>query len=131
MSSTPGSTSDHGEPSTGRRDNDVELHRGKIEPIPLGAVPVIEALSISKAFGATTALVDVSLKAYAGRILALLGDNGAGKSTLIKILSGVFPPDGGELRFRGERVAFKNPADARRRAPGAPQAARGPSSETT
>jgi simple sugar transport system ATP-binding protein len=86
-----------------------------IEPIPPGAVPVMEAVNVSKAFGATTALVDVSLKAYAGRILALLGDNGAGKSTLIKILSGVFPPDKGELRFCGERVLFRNPAQARRR----------------
>jgi simple sugar transport system ATP-binding protein len=88
--------------------------RSKIEPIPESAVPVIEAISISKAFGATTALVDVSLRAYSGRVLALLGDNGAGKSTLIKILSGVFGPDRGELRFRGEPVRFKNPAEARR-----------------
>jgi simple sugar transport system ATP-binding protein len=87
----------------------------RIEPISPDAVPVIEAVNISKAFGATTALVDVSLKAYAGRILALLGDNGAGKSTLIKILSGVFPPDRGELRFRGEPVVFANPAQARQR----------------
>jgi simple sugar transport system permease protein len=85
----------------------------KVAPIPKDAVPVIEATNVSKAFGATTALVDVSLKAYAGRILALLGDNGAGKSTLIKILSGVFPPDRGELRFRGEPVVFGNPAEAR------------------
>jgi len=84
-------------------------------PIPPDAVPVIEAVGISKAFGATTALVDVSLKAYSGRILALLGDNGAGKSTLIKILSGVFPPDRGELRFQGNRVNFTNPAEARQR----------------
>jgi simple sugar transport system ATP-binding protein len=84
-----------------------------ITPIPAGAVPVIEAVNVTKAFGATTALVDVSLKAYAGRILALLGDNGAGKSTLIKMLSGVFPPDRGELRFRGEKVTFRNPAHAR------------------
>lgn len=84
-----------------------------IEPIPSDAVPVIEAVNVSKAFGATTALVDVSLKAYAGRILALLGDNGAGKSTLIKILCGVFAPDKGELRFRGKPVTFANPAQAR------------------
>ncbi len=84
-----------------------------IVPIPADAVPVIEAINVSKAFGPTTALVDVSLKAYAGRILALLGDNGAGKSTLIKILSGVFPPDQGEIRFRGEPVVFGNPAQAR------------------
>ena len=92
---------------------DLHLRPRVIEPVPPGAVPVIEAVDVSKAFGATTALVDVSLKAYAGRILALLGDNGAGKSTLIKILSGVFPPDRGELRFRGEPVRFRNPAEAR------------------
>jgi simple sugar transport system ATP-binding protein len=86
-----------------------------IRPIAPDAVPVLEAINVSKAFGATTALVDVSLKVYAGRILALLGDNGAGKSTLIKILSGVFPPDRGELRFRGEPVTFTNPAEARER----------------
>jgi simple sugar transport system ATP-binding protein len=91
------------------------LHGRNSGPIPPDAVPVIEAVNVSKAFGATTALVDVSLKAYAGRILALLGDNGAGKSTLIKILSGVFQPDGGELRFRGEPVVFGNPAEDRQR----------------
>jgi simple sugar transport system ATP-binding protein len=89
------------------------MARRKIEPIPDGAIPVMEAVTISKAFGATTALVDVSLRSYAGRVLALLGDNGAGKSTLIKILSGVFPPDRGELRFRGAPVRFLNPAEAR------------------
>ncbi len=88
--------------------------RRKIQPIPDGAIPVMEAINISKAFGATTALVDVSLRSYAGRVLALLGDNGAGKSTLIKILSGVFPPDRGELRFRGASARFLNPAEARR-----------------
>ena len=102
-------------PPAGSGAGDLDGRERKIEPIPPGAVPVIEAVNISKAFGATTALVDVSLKAYAGRILALLGDNGAGKSTLIKILSGVFAPDQGQLRFHGEPVIFKNPADARQR----------------
>jgi simple sugar transport system ATP-binding protein len=99
----------------GSGSNDMQLIRPPVEPVAAGAVPVLEAASISKGFGATTALVDVSLKAYAGRILALLGDNGAGKSTLIKILSGVFPPDRGELRFKGEAVRFANPAEARQR----------------
>jgi simple sugar transport system ATP-binding protein len=93
---------------------DAEAPRRKVEPIPADAIPVMEATNLSKAFGATTALVDISLRAYAGRVLALLGDNGAGKSTLIKILSGVFPPDRGELRFRGQPVRFDNPAQARR-----------------
>ena len=98
---------------SGSGTKDLPLARRAIEPIPDGAVPVMEAINLSKAFGATIALVDVSLKAHAGRILALLGDNGAGKSTLIKILSGVFPPDRGELRFRGERVILTDPAQAR------------------
>jgi simple sugar transport system ATP-binding protein len=99
----------------GSSSDDQHMRARTIRPIPPDAVPVLEAISVSKAFGATTALVDVSLKVYAGRILALLGDNGAGKSTLIKILSGVFPPDRGELRFRGEPVSFTNPAEARQR----------------
>jgi len=102
-----------GRPTSGGGSREQDTARRKIEPIPCGAVPVMEAINISKAFGATTALVDVSLRSYAGRILALLGDNGAGKSTLIKILSGVFPPDRGELRFRGSPVRFENPAEAR------------------
>jgi simple sugar transport system ATP-binding protein len=97
----------------GAKPGESQTRPRKIEPIAQDAVPVIEARNISKAFGATTALVDVSLKAYAGRVLALLGDNGAGKSTLIKILSGVFPPDDGELLFKGKPVVFANPAAAR------------------
>ena len=96
---------------SGARDHHAS--RRPIEPIAEGSVPVMEAVAISKAFGATTALVDVSLRAHAGRVLALLGDNGAGKSTLIKILSGVFPPDQGELRFQGRPVRFANPSQAR------------------
>jgi simple sugar transport system ATP-binding protein len=97
----------------GSRSDESSASRRKIEPIPPGAVPVMEAIGISKGFGATTALVDVSLKAYSGRILALLGDNGSGKSTLIKILSGVFPADRGELRFNGQPVRFASPGEAR------------------
>jgi len=110
---TAPAASPQGKPLHVRGSDDGRLSRRKIEPIPEGTVPVMEAVRISKAFGATTALVDVSLRSYAGRVLALLGDNGAGKSTLIKILSGVFRPDRGELRFRGEPVRFTNPAEAR------------------
>jgi simple sugar transport system ATP-binding protein len=77
--------------------------------------PVLEAIHVSKHFGATTALVDVSIQARAGRIVALLGDNGAGKSTLIKIFSGVFPQDSGDLRFMGAPIRFDNPNEARLR----------------
>ena len=107
------STNHNGDRSAAGTPDEVYAMPRRIEPVPPDAVPIIEAAKVSKAFGPTTALVDVSLKAYAGRILALIGDNGAGKSTLIKILSGVFPPDRGELRFRGEPVTFTNPAQAR------------------
>src|SRR5437762_1098158 len=116
MTVTPSARRDRkSRPPSGSGNDALHIRARTVKPIPPDAVPVIEAVSVSKAFGATTALVDVSLKAYAGRILALLGDNGAGKSTLIKILSGVFPPDRGEMRFRGESITFANPADARGR----------------
>ena len=115
MSTTPEPAGRQTALPAGSGSEESDRPRRQIAPIPDGAVPVMEAIGISKGFGATTALVDVSLKAYSGRILALLGDNGAGKSTLIKILSGVFPPDRGELRFNGEPVRFSSPAEARAR----------------
>jgi simple sugar transport system ATP-binding protein len=77
--------------------------------------PALEARKIWKSYGPSTALKDVSIKAYAGRVLILLGDNGAGKSTLIKILCGAIRPSGGELLMGGEPVAFSNPGEARQR----------------
>ena len=58
--------------------------------------------NVTKRFGGTTALRDVSLKLEAGEILALLGENGAGKSTLIKALAGIHTPDEGAILFKGE-----------------------------
>jgi simple sugar transport system ATP-binding protein len=115
MSASENPTTDSQMPGDSASARLESIPKRVIESITDGAVPVIEARKISKAFGATTALVEVSLKAYAGRVLALLGDNGAGKSTLIKILSGVFPPDQGELLFQGEPVVFASPAEARER----------------
>src|SRR5258708_29379927 len=59
---------------------------------------------VSKQFGGTQALSDVSMHLKAGEILALLGENGAGKSTLIKILAGVYALDQGSVTFRGADV---------------------------
>ncbi len=69
--------------------------------------------NISKHFGAIQALVDVDLQIDAGEVLGLMGDNGAGKSTLIKIMAGNYPPSGGEILLKGEKVQFHNPIDAR------------------
>ena len=75
--------------------------------------PILELRHISKRFDMTQALDDVSLSLYPGEIHALVGENGAGKSTLIKVLTGIYPPDAGEIFFEGRRVDFKRPRDAR------------------
>jgi ABC-type sugar transport system ATPase subunit len=74
--------------------------------------PLIQMRAITKRFGGVTALSDVNLEAYAGEVLAIVGDNGAGKSTLIKILTGVYQPTAGEIYLDGEKVAFSNHAEA-------------------
>ena len=74
--------------------------------------PLVEARSIEKSFGRITALSNVSFQLGHAEVLGLLGDNGAGKSTLIKILTGLFPPDNGEILWEGERVDFHSPRDA-------------------
>jgi simple sugar transport system ATP-binding protein len=76
------------------------------------AAPLLAARNIRKSFGAIEALSGVSLTVRAGQVTCLLGDNGAGKSTLIKILSGVFTPDSGDIMLAGERVAFRSARDA-------------------
>ncbi len=64
---------------------------------------------ITKRFGGTTALRDVSLHLDEGEVLALLGENGAGKSTLIKSLAGIHAPDEGRILFRGEAYVHRPP----------------------
>lgn len=75
--------------------------------------PVLSVRRAQKRFGAVQALRDVSLDAYAGEVLALLGDNGAGKSTLVRCISGVHPLDGGEILIDDERVTLVSPRAAR------------------
>lgn len=76
--------------------------------------PVLAMRNIAKRFGATQALVDVSLDLYPGEIHALLGENGAGKSTLIKVMTGVYQPDQGEILLDGLPVALRNASAAQR-----------------
>jgi len=73
----------------------------------------LELRGITKRFGQVTALSGAGLAAYAGQVLAILGDNGAGKTTLIKIISGVYQQDDGEIRVAGHQVVFRSPADSR------------------
>jgi simple sugar transport system ATP-binding protein len=66
--------------------------------------PAAEALAISKSFGRTKALQDVSVSVAAGECHALVGRNGAGKSTLVAVLTGLLKPDEGSVRLHGERA---------------------------
>jgi D-xylose transport system ATP-binding protein len=76
--------------------------------------PIIELEGVVKSFGPVSVLKGVDLKAYPGKVTALVGDNGAGKSTLIKGLAGVQPYDDGVVRFDGEPVNLHTPRDASR-----------------
>ena len=80
-----------------------------------GAVCALDVRSVSKSYGATVALQDVSIELQAGEVHALLGENGAGKSTLVKILSGVVKPNVGTMRIGGEPYEPRSIVDARRR----------------
>ena len=78
------------------------------------APPILSVSGIEKSFPGVRALTGVSFDVAKGEVHALLGENGAGKSTLIKIVSGVFPPDRGEVIVDGKPVSLTRPDDARR-----------------
>lgn len=71
--------------------------------------PRLRLKGINKSFGAVRALTDVDFEVYAGEVVGLVGDNGAGKSTLIKAISGVGPPDSGEIFLEGQPVKITGP----------------------
>ncbi|NPV67368.1 MAG: sugar ABC transporter ATP-binding protein [Anaerolineae bacterium] len=73
---------------------------------------LLEARGITKQFPGTLALDDVQLELQAGEIHAVIGENGAGKSTLMKILSGVYSADAGQIFFQGQPVALRSPQEA-------------------
>ncbi len=75
---------------------------------------VLKIEGVSKSFGSVKALDNVNLEIYEKEIVGLVGDNGAGKSTLIKIISGNFPPDRGNVYIGDHKVNFKSPVEARK-----------------
>ena len=75
--------------------------------------PVVHMEGIVKRFGTITALDGVDFTVQQQQVMALLGDNGAGKSTLIKILTGVYAPNSGQIYFEGQPVQIRSPRDAR------------------
>jgi simple sugar transport system ATP-binding protein len=75
--------------------------------------PVLRAVNLVKRFGGLIAVNDVSFDLHAGEVVALAGDNGAGKSTLIKMISGVYHPDGGRIYLEGKEITMASPLEAR------------------
>lgn len=73
---------------------------------------MLSVTAISKSFPGVKSLQDVDFSVGAGEIHALVGENGAGKSTLIKIISGAYVPDQGEIELNGDKVAWTGPREA-------------------
>ena len=74
--------------------------------------PLLQMRHIVKIFPGVRALNGVDFTLRKGEIHALMGENGAGKSTLIKVLTGVYASDGGEIKVEGQAVSIRSPQDA-------------------
>src|SRR5512142_2698821 len=74
---------------------------------------VLELRGIRKYFPGVKALDGVDFRLREGEVHALIGENGAGKSTLVKVLTGIYQRDGGEVLLRGRPVSFRSPLDSR------------------
>src|SRR5271168_1175183 len=74
---------------------------------------LLEVRDVAKRFDSVVALRAASLQVRAGEVHGLMGSNGAGKSTLVKIITGVFPADGGQIFVKGAPRSFRSPAEAR------------------
>jgi ABC-type uncharacterized transport systems, ATPase components len=74
--------------------------------------PLVEMRGISKAFATVRANAGIDFDVRPGEVHTLLGENGAGKSTLMNILNGLYIPDSGTIRVKGENRRFSSPRDA-------------------
>ncbi len=81
-------------------------------PPPNGGGTVLSLGGLSKSFPGVRALRDVSFDLKAGEVTALIGENGAGKSTIVKILTGIYVPDEGQIAVNGKPVRFSSPRDS-------------------
>lgn len=76
--------------------------------------PLLEVVNLRKHFGGVQAVRGVSFSIYPGEVVALVGDNGAGKSTVIKMISGAYRRDSGDVLWEGEPTNIHDPDEARR-----------------
>ena len=74
--------------------------------------PILELKGIHKSFPGVKALDNASLNVYPGKVMALVGENGAGKSTLMKVLTGIYCFDKGEIFYKNKQVKFNGPRDS-------------------
>jgi len=81
-------------------------------PSAVGGAVMASLNGVTKVFGGTVAVSDVTIELRAGEVLALLGENGAGKSTCVKLLAGVYRPDAGEVVIGGRPTRFSSPLEA-------------------
>ena len=77
------------------------------------SAPLVQMKNVSIAFGGVRAVDNVSIDLHAGEVVGLLGHNGAGKSTLIKMLSGAYKMDSGEIWIEGDKATINSPRDSR------------------
>jgi simple sugar transport system ATP-binding protein len=92
--------------------SDILEATGPTPEVPGSSEVVLEVKGVTKSFGPLSVLRGIDLSLHPGEVLGLVGDNGAGKSTLVKILSGYFAPDSGQLLIKGRDVRFRSVRDA-------------------
>src|SRR3954454_12684036 len=93
---------------------DTAQSSGHVSAAAAGAPPLVEMRDMSIAFGGIKAVDHASIDLHPGEVVGLLGHNGAGKSTLIKILSGAYKRDQGDIYIAGEKAEINSPRHAKR-----------------